>query len=82
MEVNDWTRKEEFQNMDHAADGKKKLEHCTEWKKEVLTEDVGNDLLRFLETGELHSRLASLSDENLEKARADVAAYLFCVYFI
>ena len=41
MTANDWIRKEEFQNMDHAADGKKKLSHCAEWKKEVITEDLG-----------------------------------------
>ncbi|KAF9528451.1 hypothetical protein CPB83DRAFT_766593 [Crepidotus variabilis] len=75
MSADDWIRKEEFQNMDHAADGKKKLEFCTKWKKEVLTEDLGNDLLDYLETGELHSRLASLSDEDLAKAKADATYF-------
>lgn len=52
MDPDDWIRKEEYQNMDHAADGKKKLTLCQEWKKEVIVEDFGLKVLDSLESGQ------------------------------
>jgi len=63
MTVGDWIRKEEFQNMDHAADGKKKLSHCAEWKKEVITEDLGRSVLQF------QASLSALSREDISEAQ-------------
>lgn len=68
MEVNDWIRKEEYQNMDHAADGKKKLTLCQEWKKEVVVEDLGRKALDALESGQFLSALTSLTQAEIEAA--------------
>ncbi|CAA7263672.1 unnamed protein product [Cyclocybe aegerita] len=49
METNDWIQKEEFQNMDHASDGKKKLRFCQEWKEEVIHKDLGEKVLEEMD---------------------------------
>jgi len=73
MECNDWIRKNEFQNMDHASDGKKKLSNCQDWKKEVIAEDTGRQVLSLLETGQFISSMNSLTEETIEDARRQAA---------
>jgi hypothetical protein len=68
MEANDWIRKEEYQNMDHAADGKKKLSLCQEWKKEVVVEDLGRKAMDALESGQFLDSLTSLTQAEIEMA--------------
>ena len=70
MNIEDWIRKEEYQNMDHASDGKKKLALCAAWKKEVVTEDVGQQALEALESGRFLGALSSLTKEEVESAHA------------
>jgi len=54
--------------MDHAADGKKKLALCQEWKKEVVVEDLGRKALDALESGQFLSALTSLTQAEIEAA--------------
>jgi hypothetical protein len=68
MEANDWIRKQEYQNMDHAADGKKKLSLCQEWKKEVVVEDIGRNAMDALESGQFLDSLTSLTRAEIEAA--------------
>ncbi|PPQ84189.1 hypothetical protein CVT26_012756 [Gymnopilus dilepis] len=68
MEADDWFRKQEFQNMDHASDGKKKLNLCAEYKKDVIAGDLGREALKALETGEFVKSLAALTKDDVEKA--------------
>ena len=73
METDDYIRKNEFQNMDHASDGRKKLSHCREWKKEVITEDTGTRIMKALESGEFVSSMSSLTPAEIEETRREAA---------
>ena len=68
MEADDFFRKQEFQNMDHASDGKKKLALCVDHKKDIVTADLGHQALKFLETGEFLKSLSALTKEEIETA--------------
>jgi hypothetical protein len=72
METDDWIRKEEYQNMDHASDGKKKLALCAAWKEEVVTEDVGQQALKGLESGQFLGALSLLTEEEIRSAHTQV----------
>ncbi|KAF8889754.1 hypothetical protein CPB84DRAFT_1749218 [Gymnopilus junonius] len=63
---------QEFQNMDHASDGKKKLALCSEWKKEIMTEDFGHASIKALKSGDFQNSLSALTKEDIEKAYQEV----------
>jgi len=69
MERDDYIRKNEFQNMDHASDGKKKLSLCKEWKQEVVLQDSGREIFNSLESGDFQTSLSTLSEEDIASAR-------------
>jgi hypothetical protein len=70
METNDWIHKEEFQNMDHAADGKKKFKLSAEWKEEVICEDFGEKAMDEMDADDIIQAMLSILQEEVDAARA------------
>ncbi|KAF8156818.1 hypothetical protein B0H34DRAFT_617022, partial [Crassisporium funariophilum] len=70
MEQDDWIRKQEFQNMDHAADGKKQLKHSEEWKEAVAVKDLGDQEMDELETDEILQKTMSVTEEEIDAFQA------------
>jgi hypothetical protein len=68
MDVEDYARKSDFQNMDHAADGKLKHKLFGSWKKNILYEDMGASIAENMDTEELLSALVSITDEEIKQA--------------
>ena len=68
MDTKDWIHKEEFQNMDHAADGKKKFNLTAEWKEEVICEDLGEKAMEDMDTDEIIQAILSIPREEIEAA--------------
>ena len=68
MDTKDWIRKEEFQNMDHAADGKKKFKLTAEWKEEVISEDLGEKAMEDMDADEILQAMLSIPQEDIEAA--------------
>ncbi|CAA7269364.1 unnamed protein product [Cyclocybe aegerita] len=70
METNDWIRKEEFQNMDHVSDGKKKLRFCQEWKEEVIHEDLGEKVLEEMDPSAIIQAMLAIQPADIAAARS------------
>ncbi|PPQ90650.1 hypothetical protein CVT25_006633 [Psilocybe cyanescens] len=70
IETNDWMHKEEFQNMDHAADGKKKFKLTAEWKEEVICEDLGEKAMDEMDADEIMQAMLSIPQEDIDAAHA------------
>ncbi|RDB18250.1 hypothetical protein Hypma_000601 [Hypsizygus marmoreus] len=73
METDDYIRKQIFQNMDHAADGKKKFALNGEWKKAVLFKDLGLKEMETMDLDDVLKLLVSLTEEEIAEAQADAA---------
>ncbi|KAF8803000.1 hypothetical protein BYT27DRAFT_7244470 [Phlegmacium glaucopus] len=69
MDTKDWVQKEEFQNIDHAADGKKKFNLTAEWKEEVICEDLGEKAMDDMDADEILRAMFSIPQEDIDAAR-------------
>jgi hypothetical protein len=68
LEADDWHRKQVFQNMDHASDGKKKLELERKRKFDVTRKDLGKEAMDELGDDELLHALADITEKEIEDA--------------
>ncbi|GBE89365.1 hypothetical protein SCP_1600260 [Sparassis crispa] len=71
METNDWIRKQVMQNMDHAADGKKKFKLCQDWKEDVTHRDLGRERMDVLSSAELVTAICSISADDIRQVAGD-----------
>ncbi|KAF8152947.1 hypothetical protein B0H34DRAFT_677181 [Crassisporium funariophilum] len=70
METDDWIRKEEFAHADHAADGKKKVRLCGEWKEEVACQDLGEKAMDSMDPDEILRAMLSIPQEEVDAVRS------------
>ncbi|KAJ7598464.1 hypothetical protein C8J56DRAFT_881094 [Mycena floridula] len=66
--VEDYSRKQIFQNMDHASDGKKKLNISREEKAKIVEKDLGRKVMDDMGTNELLDVMLGVTDEEIQQA--------------
>ncbi|TFK64123.1 hypothetical protein BDN72DRAFT_926206 [Pluteus cervinus] len=68
MEINDYPRKIEFLGSDHANDAKLKVEKVGDWREDVITSDIGEEVLQLVESGEFVGSFSTLREEDINLA--------------
>ncbi|KAJ7635087.1 hypothetical protein FB45DRAFT_744511 [Roridomyces roridus] len=67
IDTRDFLRKQKWQNMDHAKDGKKKLELVRELKLEAVHDDLGEEEWKEMESVDRFNVTCAVSNEELEE---------------